>query len=392
MRKLMSMMAFVCLATAAGAQEEAPQEPEGLHFAPHVRGSALYDSNVFLERRGAEDDFALSLEPGVEATWRRSKLRAGADVGLDGHLYFQHEELNELFWDASAFVEYEPREDFRLRLEDRYVPQALQLGAPEDTVVNQQQANWLTGEAVFDREVQAKTDLELGLRGTRFDTRGFDAAVDLDGDGMLEEARVDVDYWEARGWLEGRRELSRDRELFARLESARRVYPDLEIADFTEYAGTLGFRAALTSRIRLDVGVGWGYLDFDAQDGESRFVGEMGLTWELPREWTLRLSGGRSLSSNVVGTDFGETHVRFEVQKELGRRTRVIASVYWSEFENNALEQDANEVIAGELRVQRDLTARIRAELGWRRWVNAGDFENDDFTQDRILLALVYRY
>ena len=391
MRLGMSTMALVCLATAVHAQDDA-DDRQGLHFTPHVRGTLIYDSNVFLERRGGEDDFALQVEPGVEGRWSRSKLRAGADVGLDGRFYLEEEDLSEVFWDARAFLEYEPTEDLRLRISDRYVPQALQLGAPEDTVVNQEQANWVEGEAVYERELRPRTEMELGLRGTRFDTRSFTAVVDADGDGMLEEADVDVDYWEARGWVEARHELSRDREVFGRFTTARRTYPDLETADFVEYFGTVGARAELTPRIRLDVGVGWGVIDFDEQDDESRFVGELGLTWELPRQWTLRLSGGRSLSSDVVGTDFAETSVRFDVRKELGRRTTVIASVFWSQFDNNAIEQQENEVIAGELRLRRELTARIDAELTYRRWKNTGDFENDDFTQDRVTLGLVYRY
>lgn len=392
MRHLVSTMALVCLATAAHAQDDDADSRKGLHFTPQVRGTLIYDDNVFLERRGGEDDFALQVEPGVEARWSRSRLRAGADVGLDGRFYLEEEDLSEVFWDTRAFVEYEPTEDLRLRVSDRYQPQALQLGAPEDTVVNQEQANWVEGEAVYERELRPRTDLEVGVRGTRFDTRSFTAVVDADGDGMLDEARVDVDYWEARGWVEGRHELGRDREVFGRFTTARRTYPDLETADFVEYFGTVGARAQLTPRIRLDVGVGWGVLDFDEEDDESRFVGELGLTWELPREWTLRLSGGRSLSSDVVGTDFAETNVRFEVRKKLGRRTTAIATVFWSQFDTNAIEQAQNEVIAGELRLRREITARIDAELAWRRWKNTGDFENDDFTQNRVTLALVYRY
>lgn len=392
MRRPVSAMVLVCLATAAQAQEAETEGRKGLHIAPRVGATAIYDDNVFLERRDGEDDFALRFEPGVEATWARSKLRAGVDLGLDGRFYLENEDLSEVFWDGEAYLEYRPREDLLLKVSDHYVPAALQLGAPEDTVVNQEQANWLRGEMRWERDLARKTELEVGLLGTRFDTRGFTAVVDLDGDGMLEESRVDVDFWEARGWIEGRREVGRDREVFTRFTTARRTYPDLESADFVEYFGTVGLRAALTPRIRLDLAAGWGVLDFDEQSSESRFVGELGLTYELPRDWTLRLSAARSLSSDVVGTDFAETSARLEVRKKLGRRTTVIAAAYWSEFDNNAIDQEQNEVLAGELRLLRELTPRIQTELAWRRWKNTGDFENDDFTQDRVTLGVVYRY
>lgn len=392
MRLLVSVMALVCLASAAHAQDAEPDDRKGLRFEPYVRGTTVYDDNVFLERSGEEDDFALWLQPGLDTRWSRSKLSAGADVGLDARFYLEEEDLNEVLWNAQAFVEYRPTDELTLELRDRYVPQALQLGAPEDTVVNQEQSNWVEGELLWERELRPRTDLEVGLRGTRFDTRAFDAVVDVDGDGIPEQSEVDVDYWEARGWVEGRQEVGRDREVFARFDVARRTYPDLETADFVEYFGTVGARAQLTPRIRLDVGVGWGVLDFDEQDNESRFVGELGLTYELPRDWTLRVSAGRSLSSDVVGTDFAETNLRLEVRKKLGRRTTVIASGFWSQFDNNAVEQEENEVVAAELRLQREITQRIRAELSYRYWRNRGDFSNDDFTQNRVMLGLVYRY
>jgi hypothetical protein len=388
----MSVMALVCLASAAVAQDGDAGDRQGLSFTPHVRGTLGYDDNVFLERRGEEDDFFLWIEPGVDARWTRSKIRAGADVGLDGRFYLEEEDLTEVFWNARGFVEYQPTDDLRFEISDRYVPTALQLGAPEDTTANQEQANWLQAEAEYTRELRPRTDLEVGVRGTRFDTRSFRAVVDVDGDGIPEEDRVDVDYWEARGWLEGRHELGRDREVFARFDTARRTYPSLESADFTEYAGTVGARAAITARIRVDVAVGYGVIDFDDQGSEPRFLGELGLTYELPRDWTVRVSAARTLSSDVVGTDFNETNVRLDVRKELGRRTTVIASGFWSQFDNNAIEQEENEVVAAELRVERELTPRITAELAYRYWKNLGDFENDDFTQNRVLLGLVYRY
>lgn len=392
MRLLVSWVVLVCLATAAGAQDDGADARQGLHFTPHVEGDLVYDDNVFLERSGEEDDFALWLRPGVDTSWARSKLRAGLDLGLDARFYLEEEDLNEVFWNAQGFLGWAPTDDLTFEISDRYVPQALQLGAPEDTTVNQEQANWLQGEMVYDRELRPRTGLEVGLRGTRFDTRSFRAVVDVDGDGIPEEDRVDVDYWEGRGWIEGKQEIGRDREAFLRFDVARRAYPDLESADFWEYSGTVGARAQITPRIQLDAGVGYGVLDFDEQGSEPRFIGEVGLTWELPREFTLRVSAARLLSSDVVGTDFAETSVRVDLRKQLGRRTAVTVSGYWSEFDNNAFEQEQDEVVAAELRLEREITRRIRADLSYRYWRNRGDFDDDDFTQNRVMLGLVYRY
>lgn len=393
MRQLMLAMGVVCLASAVHAQDAADAgDARGLHVSPHVRATTIYDSNVLLKRRDKEDDWAFWLQPGVELEWTRSKLRAGADLGIDARWYVDHSSLSETFWDASAFVEYAPTEAMTFKLSDRYVPQALVLGQPEDDTINQQQSNWLEAEGRYEHEFGARNEMELGLRGTRFDSRSFDALVDVNDDGIPEEDRVDADYWEGRGWLEGRREIGRDRELFSRFTLARRTYPHLSEVDFTEYFGTVGARLAITARIRFDFGVGWGVIDFDEQGSQNRFVGDVGLTWELPRDWLLRVSGARTLSSDVVGTDFDETSARIEVRKRLGRRTSVIVGGFWSSFDNNAVDQEQNEVLAGEVRVERELTPRIRVELGYRRWKNLGDFENDDFTQDRVTLGVAYRY
>ena len=216
--------------------------------------------------------------------------------------------------------------------------------------------------------------------------------ADADGDGVVEGESADLDYWDARGWAEARYELGREREVFARLSAARRTFPSFETADFVEYFGTLGTRSQITPRIRLELGLGWGVLDFDDQGSESRFVAELGLTYQLPRDWRLRVAGGRTLSSDVAGTDFAETNARLEVRKALGRRTTVIATAFWSDFDNNAVAQAQNEVVAGELRLERQITPRVRADLSYRRWKNMGDFESDDFTQNRVILGLVFTY
>ena len=61
------------------------------------------------------------------------------------------------------------------------------------------------------------------------------------------------------------------------------------------------------------------------------------------------------------------------------------------------MENDARTPIGdlfggAEVRIRRQLSRRLTADLEYRFWDNAGNFTSNDFIQNRAMLTLRYRY
>jgi len=383
----------VCLLLVLALAPTGPAEAARFQIHPELRTSMVYDDNIFLEGQDEQAAFSTWIHPSLAAELDRGRLSAGGELGFETRFYADHSDLNETFWNTRAFIEYRPREDLLLRVSDAYAPRSIALGRPEDETSNLLQSNTFAAEARWRRELAGRTAIELGVVGTRFDSESFPAEVDEDGDGRIDEfRRFRSDYWELSAFLESQYEFAREARLFARAEARRRGYDDLDAGDFDELFGMVGVQTQLTPRLGFEGAVGYGSMDFNELSNESRFLGRLELEWELPRGFTILASGLRRLSGDATGTDFGETSARLSVEKRIGSRTRIEAGVWWSSFDSDDRDSDRNEVVAAELRIQRQLTSRISAALAYRYWENMGRFDFDDFNQNRVTFELVYRY
>jgi hypothetical protein len=360
---------------------------------PEVRTAVVWNDNVFHDRRNREGDLAFGIAPSVSADYNRERWRVGGDLGADARVYLDHSELNETFWNVQAYGEIEPRPGLMFRVADYYVPQPIELGRPYDDTSNLQQSNTLLAEARYWRELKRGAAFELGIRGTRFTTDTFDASVDTNGDGSLESfSDFRSDYWGGRFFAEARRPFGRRLEGFVRGEYQQRDYDEIESADYYELSGLVGVRARYGRRLSGEVMVGWGRPHFDGLANDGRFIGRLILNYQPRPDWRIRVSLLRRLTGDANGTDFDETSARLGVEKDLGRRTRAYAGIWWSRTLEDLPGRDHDQVIGAELRLRRQITRHIEGVLAYRHWENDGAFEEDDFTQNRVTLALVYRY
>ena len=87
-----------------------------------------------------------------------------------------------------------------------------------------------------------------------------------------------------------------------------------------------------------------------------------------------------------------ETSGRISVEKRFGERTAASLGFFVSRFSNEAWERDENLFGGVEIDLSRQLTRRMQSKLSYRHWRNGGDYEFDDFHQNRIALELSYRY
>jgi hypothetical protein len=373
------------------AAHAAPKS-RGLRVRPEVQTLFVWDDNVYLDESD-EDDFAVGVAPRVRIDAERERWRAGADLGADLRWYVENSELSEDFWRVSAWGEVEPIDGLTLRVADHYVPQPVTLGRPEDETANLRQSNTLLAEARYWRDLKRETSLEVGARATRFTTEPFTGTVDADGDGVPEEVRgLESDYFGSQAWTELRYDLGRGRVAFGRVDLVQRSYDEIDSADYVEAGAVVGLRTPIGRRIRLEVAAGWGFLDFAELPDDDRLLGRAELRWDAGRGWSVGLSLLQRLTGDATGTDFGETSARLDVEKLLGRRTSIRAAAWWSWFDEGGAQSRDDRVFAVEVMVRRRLTRRFETFLAWRRWENRGDFDADDFTQNRVTLGLAYRY
>ena len=395
MERLRLAVAVVCavlLAGGPGLRAEPGQRDRGLRLRSEVRSAVVYDDNVFLEEDG-ESDVAFGLAPSVGAEYVRPRWKVGGDFGVDGRLYTSNSSLSDLFWRAEAYGEIEPVRGLRLRIADHYVPQPLVLGRPEDETANLVQSNTLLAEARYWREIRSQAAIEVGIRAARFTADSFPASIDVDGDGRIDsDSHFESDYWGVSAFAEGQLFVGRSTTVFTRLEARQREYDELTAADYDEISVLLGFRTRVGSRLSVELAGGYGIIDYEEFEQNPRWLGRLALDYDMGRGWRVRLTLLRRLSSDATAIDFGETSARVGVEKRLGARTSIYADAWWAEYDSDGPGRADQRVLAGEVGLRRQLTRRIEATLSYRHWRNEGGLPDDDFTQNRVMLGLVYRY
>ncbi len=376
-----------------GASPASADEGSERRFSvrPELRAMFVADDNVDL-RRGGEEDLAVWLRPRVDLLYDRQKLSAGAQLGGDLRWYFDTNRLREAFADIVAWVEGEPLPGLTLRVSDAFVPRSVRLGRPGDATANLVQTNRLQGELRWRTELPRRRGLELGARGLLFQADGFPSSLDLDRNGTRDEfGDLQTDHVEGQGWIEFQYGLGRSSLVFLRSELRNRSYREIS-SDFFEVAGLVGSRVQLGRRFRMEGALGWGRVDFQDIGPESRLVGRGELIWELPEAWTLRGSFVRRIATEAAGVDFGETSVRLDVEKGLGRRTRAELGLFFTHYDRDVAGEGGSHAEAVQLRLRRQLARRVELELAYRYWRNRGNAIDDDFQQNRVILGLHYRH
>jgi hypothetical protein len=383
----------VGLALCLAARAELEGSDERFRIRPGLTVTFVGDDNVHQQESDRESAFGSWIAPEVAVDYRRGSFRAQGEFGADVRLYAGEKDFSDSFFRVIADAEYEFLRGFTLRLSNVYLPHPVSLGRPADETGNLVQSNTLIGEGRFRREFKRSTALEVGVQTSWFTAEGFDAYIDLDGDGESEEIEhFHPDYLDFSAFVEGQYSLGRRALLFVRGGARLRDYEELRDSDYTEFSALLGMRTYWARRLRFELMAGYGSIDFDGLGRDGHLVGRANLDYELQHGWTLRGSLGRTLTTDAAGADFGETLARLGVEKRLGRRTRAYLGLWCNWFDSDAGGQRENFSTAVEFRLTRQLTQRIDAALAYRHWRNGGDHSADDFTQNRVTLAFSYRY
>ena len=75
----------------------------------------------------------------------------------------------------------------------------------------------------------------------------------------------------------------------------------------------------------------------------------------------------------------------------VGTRTAALASFFVTRLENDSWDADQNLYGGAEIELRRKLSRSMQLSLSYRYWQNGGDYELDDFQQNRVALEFTYR-
>lgn len=80
---------------------------DGFNLIPSIALRQEYNDNIFFTESAEIDDFITTVSPGLEIEQRTERLDARVSGRVDGLLYFDHDELNDLDQNYAGRVEYQ---------------------------------------------------------------------------------------------------------------------------------------------------------------------------------------------------------------------------------------------------------------------------------------------
>lgn len=80
---------------------------EGFNVTPSVAVRQEYNDNIFFTTTGAIDDYITTISPGLEISQESERLNASLNGRVDGLVYYDNEELNDLDQEFTGQVQYQ---------------------------------------------------------------------------------------------------------------------------------------------------------------------------------------------------------------------------------------------------------------------------------------------
>jgi muconolactone delta-isomerase len=383
---IIAVGALLFWATDAAAEDQESR----FTFHPSLLVTLLADDDPYLEER---NDEALGgwFAPGLELGYRADFFELQADLGADVRRYIGEGDLSEEFYRAIVDGEVGILPGLTLRVSNAFKPQSERISSPADATRNLQQTNQVDAEFRYWRELPGRRELLMSFRGSHFIGEDFNAVLFTDDFGVIPHPDFEPDHWEGATKLELQAPFGKRNSLYARSEFEYRTYSEFEVPDRGEFAILAGMRTRHFRNVEIDLAVGYGIVSFESSDDLHRFVGEGSLRWRLPEGWTWRVSAANRFVSDLAGNVFVETTGRMGIEKHFGELISASVAAFVSRLENDAWNVPKNLFGGAEFRIQSRVGRHTVVAITYRYWDNAGDFEMDDFNQDRVAIEFFYR-
>jgi hypothetical protein len=374
---------------AARAQED---ESSRFSWRPSLQLTTVADDNVFYEDGGVEGSVGFWVVPRLELDYRTPGVQLGADLSADVRRYVdQNDELAAELYRAVGWAEVGLSPGLTLRVSNAFVPQPLRIGRPEDEGSNLVQTNRSDGELRWWLPAGGAGEIELGVVGTWFWTEDYDELLPADAGGFILEEDFRASYTQALGFAQYRRELGERTSMYARGRFSYRAFADLDEDDLTQLGLVLGMRTQRWTNLDFELAGGVGGVGFDGFFDALRALGRLRARYRAEGGWSFALGFDQLLTPNAAGDDALESTGELTVEKRFGLATAASLRVFLTRLDADLPGVGADLFGGVELRVRRQLTRHLQLALAYRHWRNRGDFDLDDFSQNRVALEVGWR-
>ena len=374
------------LATPRGALAEGERTRFSLH--PSLSVTGVFDDEPLLAQ-GGSSDLGVWILPRVELGYRTSAVTLGADLGVDVRRYLDTGPLDDEFYRLSGFAEAGLLPGLTVKLENAWKPVPAALGQPEDVGANLVQANRLQGEARYWIELPKGREVEVGGRGTWFLSDDFTASFPGAGGASI-APRFNADFWQTSGFAQWKTPVGPRTSAHVRSRLGFRDFDDGRRSDHLNLAVEAGLVTERIEGLEVELSLGYGMLHFDTLDDRHQPIGKLELRQQLPGGWSWHALGANRFRSNLAGNEVFEATGEVGVEKQLGERADVSASLFVSHFED--VGAPSNLFGGAETELGYRLLRKGRVSVTYRYWRNDGDAGFDDVSQNSVFLRLSYRH
>ena len=367
----------------------ASEERETRFFwQPSVRVGVEVNDNAMLDRGDERDDTSVRVRPQLELGYQSASVDVGADLGVDFRRHTQDGKLNDVFYRMRGHAEAGLLSGLTLRVEDDYVPTAVELGVPDDYVGNLVQTNRAVAKLRYWLALGDRNELTLGVPGARLDAESVATLVPGPG-GAATPGRFHGDHWEGGGFIQVARNLGDRGQLFVRGRGPHRSFEKIDDATHTDFSGVVGVDLRGKGGLTLRLEGGGGLTDFEGGSSRTRFDGRADLGYRVAR-WRFGLGVQRGLASDLVGNAFENLTGRLVVERSFGSRTRMRLMGFGSLRDAASQAAEGDGFGGAEFRIRRQLSREFSLDASYRFWENAGSRSSNDFRQHRGYFELRY--
>jgi hypothetical protein len=231
-----------------------------------------FNDNVFLNAVDKESDFITTAIPGLGLNWIDKAIRLNLDYSLEFRKYLDNDSQDQTqikqIQRGLAFGEIFPDQDFSIEFLQAFYTKTIDERLPvvsENSRINTTNVSQSIINPQYRHQFTSKF---IALLDYRFENLSYESS---DSDDVLSHS--------------------------VRMELKRQLSPRLEALvggdfgtfnnslneDYNRQTGYAGFSARLSQQLALDVIVGESWIDFDHQDSEDTFVGDVLALFDLSR-------------------------------------------------------------------------------------------------------------
>ncbi len=390
--RIVGLRAGLLLLVMLPAVAAAGEEEGGLfRWHPSLEVTTVASDNVFHEDEGAEGRIGAWIAPRVELAYQRQALELGADLGVDLRRWFDESSLDAELYRATGWGEARLGRGLSLRLENAWLPRTLRVGLPEDEASNLVQTNRSAVDLRWWRGLPGGRELEIGVEGSYFLSEASDEPVPTPGGGVAIDRDFRADHAQGLGFVELQAPVAEATRVHARLQGSYRDFRQRSEADHGNLSLLFGLRSKRWEGLELEVAGGVGALGFERFADELRALGLARLRYRLPPAWTLSLAARHLDSPNLAGEPALESTGELDLARRFGSATEAGLRLFVTRFEGDLRAHGANLFGGAELRLRHQVNRFLQLRVAYRHWRNAGSFDLDDFSQNRLSFRIALR-